>query len=139
MKKLTITIMLVIALICLTAKNVKADEGEILEIRCTCYCEHGITASGHYTRNGIIAGKKDYIGKTAALYKIDDNGELGEFIGYFEFLDTGAGIDTDGDGIGDSIKNGKSIDVYRDSLEDAKTWISQYGDYVYIKIIDSAG
>lgn len=139
MKKLIITIILVIALICPIAKNVKADEGEILKIRRTCYCEHGITASGNYTRSGIIAGKKEWIGKTAALYKIDDDGELGEFIGYFEFLDTGAGIDTDGDGIGDSIKTGKSVDVYRDSLDDAKTWISKYGDYVYIKIIDSAG
>lgn len=139
MKKLIITIILVIALICPTAKNVKANEGEILKIRCTCYCEHGITASGHYTRSGILAGKKEWIGKTAALCKIDDDGELGEFIGYFEFLDTGAGIDTDGDGIGDSIKTGKSVDVYRDSLGDAKTWISKYGDYVYIKIIDSAG
>ena len=138
MKKLIITLILVIAL-CSSRKYVKADEGEIFKIRCTCYCEDGITASGHYTRSGIIAGKKEWIGKTAALYKIDDNGELGEFIGYFEFLDTGAGIDTDGDGVGDSIKNGKSVDVYRNSLEDAKTWISNQGDYVYIKVIDSVG
>ena len=59
-------------------------------------------------------------------------GCAGEFIGYFEILDTGAGIDTDGDGRGDSIKRGKSIDVYRPSLQECRDWIATYGDYVYI-------
>ena len=47
--------------------------------------------------------------------------------------------DSNGDGIGDTITNGKSIDVFRYTLQDAKDWIKQYGDYVYIKIIDAEG
>ena len=54
-------------------------------------------------------------------------------------MDTGAGMDTDGDGKGDSIKKGKSIDVFRNNLADAKEWIRTYGDYVYVKIIEAEG
>ena len=73
------------------------------------------------------------MGKTAVLYNMDM-----ELIGIFEFKDTGAGIDTDGDGKGDSIKNGKSIDVYMDTMEDCRQWIRQFGDYVYLEIIEGA-
>ena len=119
---------------------VRAETGDGLQkIRCTCYCHDGITRSGQHTREGIVAGKKEWLGKAVALYECDDNNELGDFIGYYEFLDNGAGIDTDGDGKGDSIKRGKSIDVYRYTLDDAKDWIKEYGDYVYIKIIDAEG
>jgi hypothetical protein len=110
-----------------------------VKMRCTCYIDRGTTASGQQTREGIIAGRRDWIGKVAALYAIDDNGNIGEFIGYYEFLDTGAGIDTDGDGHGDSIKNGQSVDVWQPSLNDARKWVKKYGDYVYIKIIDGKG
>jgi para-nitrobenzyl esterase len=67
------------------------------------------------------------------------NGKIGEFLGYYEILDTGAGIDTDGDGHGDSIINGQSIDVWQPSIQAARDWIKENGDYVYIKIIDGKG
>ena len=54
-------------------------------------------------------------------------------------MDTGAGMDTDGDGKGDSIIKGKSIDVFRDTLGGTKAWIRTYGDYVYVKIIEAEG
>ena len=31
---------------------------EPCKIRCTCYCEHGVTGIGKKTRFGIVAGKK---------------------------------------------------------------------------------
>ena len=65
--------------------------------------------------------------------------KIGDFIGYFDFYDTGSGIDTDGDGKGDSIKKGKSVDVYKNDMSEAKEWIRTYGDYVYIKIIEAEG
>ena len=117
-----------------------ASPGEFLHIvRCTCYCEPGLTYSGSYTYEGIIAGRKEDLGKVAALYAITEDGGIGEFIGYFEFKDTGAGMDTDGDGKGDTIKNGKSVDVYRNTLDEAKDWVKKYGDYVIIKIIEAEG
>jgi hypothetical protein len=92
-----------------------------------------------YTRDGIVAGRKEDLYKVAAIYRCDTGDQIGEFIGYFEFRDTGAGIDTDGDGKGDSIKKGLSIDVFKPSMEEAKAWISEYGDYVYVQYIDAEG
>lgn len=107
-------------------------------IRCTCYTakEGAITASGQPVREGIIAGKSEWCNKGyfAILYDKDMN-----LIGIYEFLDTGAGIDTDGDGKGDSIKSGKSVDVFRSSLSGCREWVKTYGDYVYIQIIQAEG
>lgn len=109
------------------------------KIRATCYCEHGITYSGAYTREGIIAGRKEDIGDVAAIYAVAEDGGVGEFIGYFEVLDCGAGFDTDGDGKGDSTIKGKTIDVFRNNIDGVKSWIRRYGDYVYIKLIEAKG
>lgn len=115
------------------------DVADVKKIRCTCYCHSGITASGQQTREGIAAGRKDWLGCVAGIYSIAENGELGEFLGYYEFLDTGAGMDTDGDGKGDSIIRGQSIDLFKNSLDDAKAWIREHGDYVYLQIIEAEG
>lgn len=121
-----------------TSLNVNAASG-LVKKRCTCYVEPGITASGAYTRDGVVAGRKEDLHKVAAIYRCNTDGQIGEFVGYYEFLDTGAGIDTDNDGHGDSIKKGLSIDVYKPSLEEAKDWIMEYGDYCYVLYIDAEG
>ena len=108
-------------------------------VRCTCYIEHGITASGIQTRNGIIAGRKEWLGMAAVLYEVKEDGTLGDFIGYYEFCDTGAGIDTDNDGIGDTIETGNSVDVWRPNMESARAWIKEHGDYVYMQIVPAVG
>lgn len=144
MKKM-IAALMAASVFLLSSSSTKADEstsgnpyGEPFLIRCTCYTapEDAITASGRKVREGIIAGKPEWCNKgyVALLYDKDM-----EFIGFFEFLDTGAGIDTDGDGIGDSIKNGTSIDVFSDSLEGCYEWINKYGDFVYIQIVKGVG
>lgn len=129
---LIITICLVIAL---NNSVMAADFAQPTRIRCTCYTstEGSVTASGENVREGIVAGKREWLGKTAILYDLNMN-----IIGIFEFKDTGAGIDTDGDGKGDSIKNGKSIDVYRDTLEGCHEWIKLFGDYVMLQIVEGA-
>lgn len=132
-RKLLLTILWVTLI---QSRNIQAaDFTTPQKIRCTCYTstEGSVTASGDTVREGIVAGKREWIGKTAILYDMDMN-----LIGYFEFKDTGAGIDTDGDGKGDSIKNGKSIDVYRDTLEGCKSWIKEHGDYIQLQIIEEA-
>lgn len=107
-------------------------------VRCTCYIDRGTMASGKQTHYGAIAGRREWLGKVAVLYRIE-NGQIGECLGMFEFLDTGAGMDTDGDGKGDTIKNGYSVDVWMPSMEDARNWIRNNGDYVYMQIIDGEG
>ena len=115
--------------------------GEPFLIRCTCY-----TWTGNQCRNGSwpveglsVAGKEEWLGKAIIMYSVTEDGGIGDFIGYFDFTDTGDGIDLDGDGRGETISNGTSIDVYRDTLEGCYKWIEMYGDYVYIQVVDAAG
>ena len=66
-----------IALILLSA-DVSAKEFEEPEvIRCTCYCEHGKTATGAKTYYGIISGKKEWLGCVAELHRINEDGSIG--------------------------------------------------------------
>ena len=129
----------ILALVALSPLRSSATAAGLRKIRATCYCEHGLTYSGAYTREGIIAGRKEDIGDVAAIYAVAEDGSVGEFIGYFEVLDCGAGYDTDGDGKGDSTIKGKTIDVFRKSMRGVKAWIRDYGDYVYIKLIHAEG
>ena len=110
-----------------------------VEMRCTCYTDTGITASGQHTRPGIIAGKREWMGCTAALYDINEDGSIGDFIGYYEVLDTGAGIDTDGDGYGDSLDNGTSIDVWVPNDAAVREWQQAHGDFVMCYLIKGVG
>ena len=121
------------------SQKVEAHSFDLKKIRCTCYIDSGITASGQATRYGIIAGRREDLGKVAALYRYNADDSIGEFLGYYEFLDTGAGIDTDGDGKGDSLIKGLSVDIWAADMIEAKDWVAEYGDYVYIKIIDAEG
>ena len=139
MKKVIFAAILAAVVVANSPIRCTAADSELREIRCTCYVEPGVTKSGHQTHEGVIAGRKEDLGKVAALYAVAEDGSIGEFIGYFDFYDTGAGIDTDGDGKGDSIKKGKSVDVFRDDMKAAKKWIKTYGDYVYMQIIDAEG
>ena len=109
-------------------------------MRCTVYTgyEGALTADGSKVREGIVAGKREWLGYTCIIYE-NNNGKVGKLIGIYEFKDTGAGIDTDGDGKGDSIKRGKSIDVYRDSLDRCYDWVDQYGDFVFVQIVYAVG
>lgn len=63
------------------------------------------------------------------MYSQKEDGSIGDVIGIFEFEDTG----------GYYIRNGSRIDVYRETMESCSDWVSQYGDYVYIQIIDAEG
>lgn len=106
--------------------------GEPSIIRCTCYCDQGYTKSGQWVREGIVAGKEEWLGMAAVLYEVEEDGSMGDFIGIYEFLDTGYGING-------SLQEGTSIDVYCPTLDACYDWIGQHGDYVYLQIIDGKG
>lgn len=107
-------------------------------IRATCYTsdEGAITASGRKVKEGYIAGRKEWCDQGYVVILYNENMQ---YIGQFEFMDTGAGLDTDRDGKGDSIRNGTSIDIYRNSLDRCYEWVNNYGDYVYMQIIKGKG
>ena len=119
---------------------------EPVMFRTTCYCDEGVTASGTQTRLGIIASKPEYLGYVACVNAVNEDGSIGEFIGYYEILDTGYGRET---GIGESkilegksigtIEAGETIDFYMPTLHMAEEWVNTYGDYLYIKLVKGVG
>lgn len=141
MKKVSIAIFIVILVeIILRATTASGETvlteptvgGEPSIIRCTCYCDEGYTKSGQWVREGIVAGKEEWLGMAAVLWEVDEDGSMGDFIGIYEFLDTGYGIEG-------SLQEGTSIDVYRPTLDACYEWVGEYGDYVYLQIVDGRG
>ena len=133
--------------LCLYANAEPSDPfSEPVKIRCTCYIDSGTTASGKETRPGIMAGKPEWIGCVACVNAVNPDGFVGEFIGYYEILDTGYGAET---GVGQSkifsdrtlgtIETGETVDIYQPTMHQAEEWIDQWGDYVYIKLIKGVG
>lgn len=108
------------------------------KIYTTAYYYGEITASGYPVREGIAAGKKEWMGLTAIIYKYDPDGSIGEVLGIYEILDTGFGGDADGDGIG-SIQEGKVIDIYFPTLDGCKEWMKATNGKVYIQLVDAKG
>lgn len=92
----------------------------------TAYCYETTRCDGGAVRTGICAGKKDWYGKVAAIY-LDDNGSPGEFLGYFEILDTG------GD---ERIRNGTVLDIY---IPDHDACIEFGRQKVMVVLIDGEG
>lgn len=145
-KKLIATMLLMLLFSVLCGNSAKADVhsidpyGEPTMIRATCYTWTGQPcANGQYPVEGLsVAGKEEWLGKTIIMYAVGSNGGIGEFIGYFQFTDTGYGISVPESEKG-TIQLGRSIDVYRDNENGVNEWIATYGDYVYIQIVDAKG
>lgn len=99
----------------------KWEEPQYFEIEATAYCDGTTRCDGKPVRTGICAGKKEWYGKVIALYE-NKNGNPGEFLGYYECLDTG----------GDSrIKEGKCVDIYNPSKE----WCINFGRKKVLAVI----
>lgn len=89
--------------------------------------------------NHSLAGKVEWLGKSANLYNCNADGTIGSFIGTYRFDDTGYGQET-GDGtskilndktIG-TIENGTCVDIYMDTYDECRN----YGRHdIYIQIL----
>lgn len=100
------------------------------KIRCTCYVGGTVTATGKKPHFGIVAGRREWFGCAVAMYRVNEDGTRGKMIGWFEVDDTGPNT---------MLENGKAIDLWQATLEDANAWIAEYGDYVYIQLIEAEG
>ena len=119
----------------LTASSVNLSSSIIQSGHATAYCVSGVTASGEITRDGICAGRKEWLGKTIILYQRLPGNVVGDQIGVYECLDTGG---TDG------LNSGKVIDVWCPTYDDCQEFMNLvYEDgcqgKVYIQVIDSEG
>lgn len=102
------------------------ENNEPFVIESTAYYEGEITASGRKVREGICAGRKEWLGLTCIVYE-DDNGKMGDYIGIYEILDTGSD---------ERIRNGRCIDFYMRSEDDCWEWGRRK---VWIQLIDAKG
>lgn len=112
-----------------------AAEPVLQKAHATAYCQTGETASGDYTRNGVCAGSRAYLGSVIIVYKRLPDGRIGDYIGMFECLDTGG---TSG------LQNGTVVDVWRPNLAACQDFMDiVYEDgcqgKVYIQILDAKG
>ena len=136
MKKMRIVIFLVVILfwigldilllLCGTKAEAKErDEPLYIPMEATAYCYGTTRCDGGRVRKGICAAKPEWYGKTAAVYENKD-GKPGEFIGYYECLDTG----------GQEIKDGKVLDIYHPDYN----WCVVFGrKNVLVMLIDGEG
>ncbi len=108
--------------------TVKADE--IRQVKATAYClTKNLTAMETQPRFGVVAGKREWLGKTCVMWLDDGDGiiKTENYYGTFRFEDVGGS---------DAIKNGYVIDVWIEGYENAK----QFGcKKMIILIIDSEG
>ena len=101
------------------------DVVDYIPMRASAYCIHGTTSNGSRTHRGICAAKPEWIGLTAAIY-LNNDGELGEFLGYYEVKDTGE----------DNIRNGKVIDIWMETENEC----FQFGNKkVFVVLIKGVG
>lgn len=92
---------------------------ELQKIRITCYVATGNrTASGDIPYEGGCASNWAHMGDTAILFDEDMN-----YIGEFIVNDVGGAK---------SLKNGTSIDLFKNDLQSAKNFIKEHGDFGYI-------
>lgn len=132
------TILLIFAVWLFYEDVVHADgyyDNELIAGHATAYTVSGKTASGEYTRPGVAAAKRSWIGKTVILYQRLPDDSVGDMIGIYEILDTGG---TKG------IKGGKVIDIWEPSGEAAQEFMNRvYEDgcqgRIYFQLVDAEG
>lgn len=118
------TIVLAIAV---NAKESEPEPGiEYISMEATAYCYGTTRCDGGKVRKGICATDAKHYGMVACIYEQNDDGSVGDFIGYYECLDTG----------GERIRKGEVIDIYDPSYE----WCMNFGrKKVYVVFVEAKG
>lgn len=135
---------------------VSGSDEEYTSVQVTCYMEHGApTCTGSYRMDGTTAASKpEWLGYCAYLYKINDDGSLGDFITIVEFNDIGYGAPV-GHGTKSDLRKGKSagtietgktIDIRKSSMSQCKEFMKATytgdgttGSQVYMILVDGEG
>lgn len=96
-------------------------ENNLQQVRLSCYTapEGARCADGTIPYEGVIASNAEHLGMVCYMY----NQDLCQ-VARWECHDVGGN---------QLLRDGKAIDVYRDSLERCYEMIGRYGDYVYIR------
>lgn len=96
------------------------------EVKISCYLPTGnCTYSGQMPYVGGCAVNKEHLGQTAMLFDAEYR-----FIGFFEINDIG----------GNSLlKQGRAVDIFQETMEDARNFIRENGDHGYVVWLNAEG
>ena len=125
--KLNKAVVIALAIAIISPVRVNADE--IRNVKATAYCLTGKTATETHVRPGVVAGKREWLGKTCVLWLDDGDGQIKpeNYYGTFVFEDVGGSK---------AIKAGYVIDVWIEGYENAKNFGCKK---MIMQIIDSEG
>jgi hypothetical protein len=132
---------------------VRADS--LIKAQVTCYCEPGATCTGSTKKDKIIASKREWLGYVAVVYKVDEDGEVGEYIGTFPIEDIGYGAPMTGSGLSSdfegrdcagTVETGLTFDFRKPTnaacvefMKGTFTGGGTTGSEVYIKVVKGVG
>lgn len=125
-----------------TATGSQTSKSNMIKVSSTAYYDKygtNSTADGTAPYYGVLAGKREWLGRSCQLYACNADGSVGKLIGSFTFHDTGYGAST---GYGSSrilkgrcvgtIENGSCIDIFMRTYAEC----ARYGrKNVYIKFL----
>lgn len=101
------------------------EDNDFHLMRTTGYCIGEITANGSAVHEGGCASSEEHLGDVAIIYTLD-----GEYLGMYECNDLGGA---------EGIQMGCVIDVYFESLDRCKEWMSKTGGKVMVKYVHGEG
>ena len=110
----------------ITSVNVRAQEPELRKVTLTAYNLDGTMTNGAEVHQGAIAGREEDMGKVAILWERLPDGSRGEYIGIYEFCDTGTGKRG-------AIKKGYVVDVWCEKGKELPT------TKCYMQIVEAVG
>ena len=122
MKKVLITAVVSMFMLLSVGKIETKAETTILPMKATAYCLKGQMSDSTYTRLGVCAGKKEWLGKTVAVY-LNIGGTIGNFLGYYDVCDTG----------GEAIRTGKVLDIWLPTKAECAAFGNQD---VFVVVVD---
>lgn len=128
MKALIVALYMMIAPVQFSECYIVAQEQKFIEehhlekVYLSCYLPTGNkTADGTVPYEGIVSSNKEHLGMDCVMYDMDLNA-----VARWECRDVGGHK---------LLREGKAIDVYRDSMERAQGMRDRYGYYVYVEWI----
>lgn len=110
----------------LTTVNIFGQDMEMQEVKISCYLPTGCkTYSGQVPYVGGCAVNKEHLGQTAMLFDAEYR-----FVGFYEVNDIGGNR---------LLKQGRAIDVFQETMTDAKDFIRENGDHGFVIWLDADG
>lgn len=96
------------------------------EVKISCYLPTGNnTYTGQKPYVGGCAVNKEHLGQTAMLFDAEFR-----FLGYWEVNDIG----------GNSLlRQGKAVDIFQETIDDAREFIRENGDHGYVVWLEADG